>query len=192
MTQDPIERFKESLARWKATGFALYDAAALATAGNDGMPSVRVVLLKNVDSRGFVFYTNLESQKGRELAANPKASLCFWWWELHEQVRIEGTVERVSDEEADAYFATRERGSQIGAWASRQSEALASRRELEDAFAEFDEKYKDAPIPRPPYWSGYRLAPERIEFWHGKADRLHERYLYTRTPSGWDVTILYP
>jgi len=192
MTNDPIARFKELLAQAEQSGLSPHNAAALATAGKDPEPTVRMVLLKDVDDRGFVFYTNLESRKARQLADNPRASLCFWWPKLKRQVRIEGEIELVSNQEADEYFASRPRGSQIGAWASHQSSELSSREELLAAVALLTEKYKDRAVPRPPRWSGYRLAPERIEFWKEQPDRLHERELYARQPVGWKITLLAP
>jgi len=192
MSDNPIARFEELLAQAEQLGIELHNAAALATAGNDGQPCVRMVLLKDVDERGFVFYTNLESHKARQLADNPRASLCFWWPRLRRQVRIEGRVELVDEREADEYFASRPRGSQIGAWASQQSRELSSREELLAAVAGLTRKYQDQPVPRPPYWSGYRLAPERLEFWHEQPDRLHEREVYTRRRNAWQFTLLAP
>jgi pyridoxamine 5'-phosphate oxidase len=151
-----------------------------------------VVLLKNVDEQGFVFYTNYKSRKGREILAHPFVALCFHWPKAEEQVRIEGRVEQVSDAEADAYFNSRPRGSQIGAWASAQSEIVASREELEKAFAEIEARFQAKEIPRPPHWSGFRIIPERIEFWFGRNDRMHDRYLYVRTESGFTSSRLSP
>jgi pyridoxamine 5'-phosphate oxidase len=190
--KDLIARFKSGLEQAERTGLHLPNGGTLATVGPDGMPSGRVVLLKDVDERGFVFYTNLESRKARELAANPRASLCFWWPPLEQQVRIEGAVETVPGSEADGYWVTRPRGSQIGAWASRQSEPLASRADLVAEFERVRALYEGKPIPRPPFWSGYCLVPQRIEFWHGREDRLHERDLYTRTSKGWEKSFLSP
>ncbi len=192
MSYDPIGRFKKLLAQAEALGLTLANAAALATAGNDRHPTVRMVLLKGVDESGFVFYTNMESRKARQLGENPRASLCFWWEPVKRQVRIEGQVEKVSDREADAYFASRRRGSQIGAWASHQSRDLESRDQLIAAAKMFSEKYRDQPVPRPPFWSGYRLVPDRIEFWKEQPDRLHERELYSRGAEGWKITLLAP
>lgn len=168
------------------------NAMSLATAGTDGRPSVRMVLLKGVDDRGFVFYTNRESRKGRELAANPHAALCLHWKSLGRQVRIEGRVQPVGDDEADAYYASRGRGSRLGAWASQQSRRLESRSALAARVREFDEKYHDSDIPRPPHWGGYRVVPERIEFWHEGQDRLHTRIVYTRNGENWERKMLYP
>jgi pyridoxamine 5'-phosphate oxidase len=165
---------------------------SLATVGADGAPSVRIVLLKGVDERGFVFYTNLRSRKGRELVAVPKAALCFYWAPLDVQIRIEGSVEAVSDEEADAYFASRARESQIGAWASAQSESLASMDELRERVAEVERRFAGQPVPRPPHWSGRRVRPQRIEFWHAGAFRLHERRVFEREGDGWTMRLLFP
>lgn len=189
---DPIAAFQEALARAKTRETSDATAMTLATVSADGRPSARVVLLKSVDSQGFVFYTNFTSRKGRELEKHPYAALCFHWPAAAEQVRIEGHVERVSDAEADAYFASRPRGSQIGAWASTQSEIIASREELEKAFADVEERYRDRDVPRPPHWSGFRVAPERIEFWFGRDSRLHDRYLYVRTENGYSSNQLWP
>ena len=192
MNYDPIVRFKELLTQAEARGIQLHNAAAFATAGNDRQPSVRMLLLKDVDARGLVFYTNLESRKARQLSDNPRASACFWWPQLQRQVRIEGIVEAVSDSEADEYFATRPRGSQIGAWASHQSSELRSRDELIAAAQSIAAKYRDQKVPRPPSWSGYRLIPERIEFWKEQPDRLHEREVYSRASDGWNFVLLAP
>jgi pyridoxamine 5'-phosphate oxidase len=192
MNNDPIIRFKELLAKAEQLGIQPYNAAALATTGKDLQPTVRMLLLKDVDDRGFVFYTNLQSRKARQLTDNPRASACFWWPQLQRQVRIEGLVELVSDGEADEYFAGRPRGSQIGAWASNQSNELSSRDELVAAVTYFTAKFVDQAIPRPPQWSGYRLVPERIEFWKEEPERLHERDVYTRQANGWKVSLLAP
>lgn len=164
----------------------------LATADTHGRPSVRTVLLKGVDAHGLVWYTNTRSRKGAQLAANPRAAICVWWDLLKEQVAIEGAVERVSEEEADAYWRTRDRMSQIGAWASRQSEPLPSRAELLKRVALYTAKFAGAPVPRPAHWSGYRLLPERIEFWAARPFRLHERLLYERRGERWVKQLLYP
>jgi pyridoxamine 5'-phosphate oxidase len=192
MTNDPIVRFKEWLAKAEQLGIQPANAAAFATTGKDRQPTVRMLLLKAVDDRGFVFYTDLRSRKARQLTDCPRASACFWWPQLHRQVRIEGRVEWVSDREADEYFATRPRGSQIGAWASNQSSELSSRDELVAAVAFLTAKYGGQTVPRPPHWSGYRLIPQRIEFWKEQPDRLHERDVYTRQAQGWKVTLLAP
>ena len=164
----------------------------LSTVDENGQPSGRFVLLKAVDDRGFVFYTNLHSRKARALEANPRASLCFYWAGLGKQVRIEGAVERVSDEEADAYFATRPRDSQIGAWASEQSRPLSERQVLDRRVAEMSTKFFDVAVPRPPFWSGYRLVPQVMEFWTRDAARLHVREHYQRTDDGWTRSLLFP
>ena len=170
------------------------NAMSLATVDPDGMPDVRTVLLKGVDARGFVFYTNTESQKGRELAANPKAGLLFYWKSLNRQVRIRGPVEGVTPEEADAYFATRPKGAQLGAWASQQSRPLESRLAFEKAVALYGAKYALGTVPRPPYWSGYRIVPISIEFWHDRPFRLHDRIEFRRTGLGepWNKVRMYP
>ena len=170
------------------------DAMALATVDADGLPNVRMVLLKGFDERGFVFYSNEESQKGRELAANPKASLAFHWKSLRRQVRLRGTVATVSAAEADAYFATRPRSSQIGAWASRQSRPLESRLAFEKAIALNAAKFALGPIPRPPFWIGYRVTPAVMEFWHDRPYRLHDRVEFRRADAAaaWTKTRLYP
>ena len=169
-------------------------AMTVATVGADGRPAARTVLLKTVDERGFVFFTNFNSRKGRHLAANPQAALLFHWKHLQEgvQVKIEGTVEPVSAAEADDYFAVRPRGSQIGAWASLQSQTLASRELFEQRVAEVEKQYEGIDVPRPPHWSGFRVVPERIEFWYGARFRLHERQCYQRTDGVWTQVMLYP
>ncbi len=183
--------------RWYAEAgedarIAIPNAMTLATADADGRPSARVVLLKGHGEDGFVFYTNLGSPKARDLAANPRASLCFWWDALDRQVRVDGPVEPVSDEAADAYFASRPRGSRIGAWASRQSEVLEGRFELEKRVAKFTAKHAVGAVPRPPFWGGFRLIPETIEFWERRPFRLHIRHRWTRGEDGWALDELYP
>lgn len=189
---EPFALFGEWLA--DATGSEPNDpnAMALATVDTDGMPDVRMVLLKGFDTGGFVFYTNLESAKGRELAATPKAALCFHWKSLRRQVRVRGPVEAVTDAEADAYFATRPRGSRIGAWASKQSRPLESRFALEKAVASYTARYPVGDIPRPDHWSGFRIVPQTIEFWHDRPFRLHDRLTFTRDGGGWTTSRLYP
>ena len=167
-------------------------AMTLATTTPDGRPSARAVLLKGLDERGFVFYTNLESRKSTELFANPYAALCFLWKSLDRQVRVEGAVEQVDDEAADAYFASRPRDSQIGAWASDQSRPLASRAELERRVDEFESRFGAAEVPRPPYWSGFRVVPQRIEFWQERPFRLHDRFLFISEGEGWRREGLFP
>jgi pyridoxamine 5'-phosphate oxidase len=190
--RDPIAQF----ARWydeaREIERPLPHAVALATAGANGRPAVRMVLLKDFDARGFVFFTNYASRKGRELASNPHASLLFYWGGLERQVRVEGRIRKVSRRESDEYFRTRPRGSQLSAWASPQSEKLADRAELDGRFNAAAERYPDD-VPRPPHWGGYRLAPESIEFWQGREDRLHDRLLYRRGRSGqWRIERLAP
>ena len=169
-------------------------AMSLATVGTDGRPAARTVLLKGFDANGFVFYTNFNSRKGRQLAANPQAALLFHWKHIREgvQVKIEGTVEPVSAAEADAYFASRPRGSQIGAWASLQSQPLASRAVFEQRIIETEARFEGMDVPRPPHWSGFRVLPERIEFWYGAGFRLHERDCYERSGEVWSRVALYP
>ena len=192
---DPIERFRDVYALAEKLDRSIIpepNAMSLGTIGNRDQPYVRIVLLKAFDERGFVFYTSYDGRKGRQLIAHPRASLCFYWAPLSIQVRIEGRVTKVLDEEADAYFATRERGSQIGAWASRQSEPLETPTALDERVAKYEKEFEGKTVPRPEYWSGFRVWPERIEFWKGKPNRLHERHLYTRDGEGWLIETLYP
>jgi pyridoxamine 5'-phosphate oxidase len=192
MTDDPIHLFDSWFAEAKASEPNDPDAMALATVDSKGQPSVRMVLLKGHDDRGFVFYTNLDSRKGGELAANPQAALLFHWKSLRRQVRIEGPVEPVSDAEADAYFASRGRDSRLGAWASDQSRPLDSRAAFEARFEEMRARFDGGDVPRPPRWSGFRIIPRAIEFWNDRAHRLHERRLFVRTADGWTESLLYP
>ncbi len=192
---EPFLRFRDLLDAAKAVDSAVLPeptAFALGTVSADGQPSVRILLLKAVDERGFVFYTNYESRKGSELLAQPKAAMCFHWQPLERQVRVEGSARPVTSEEADAYFASRARGSQIGAWASIQSRPLANAGDLEARVTEVETRFADRPVPRPPHWSGFRLVPHRIEFWHNMPSRLHERHVYHREPDGWRTDTLYP
>jgi pyridoxamine 5'-phosphate oxidase len=191
-SDDPIATFTELFEQAKRSGLEEPEAMVLSTVDKDGRPSSRYVLLKELDARGFVFYTNLESRKARALAANPYAALCFYWPPLDKQVRIEGDVERVSDEDADAYFATRPRESQLGAWASKQSSALDSRASLEQQVEETRARFEGRAVPRPSYWSGYRVVPTAIEFWTRHAARLHDRAHFTREHGRWVRTLLYP
>jgi pyridoxamine 5'-phosphate oxidase len=192
---DPIERFRSVFALAEKLDRAIIpepNAMSLGTIGNRDQPYVRIVLLKAFDERGFVFYTSYDGRKGRQLIAHPRASLCFYWAPLSIQVRIEGRVTKVTEEEADAYFATRERRSQIGAWASHQSEPLETPTALDERVAKYEKEFEGKTVPRPEYWSGFRVWPERIEFWKGKPNRLHERHLYTRDGEGWLIETLYP
>ncbi len=190
---EPFELFKSWLGDAEAKEPNDPNAMALATVDASGMPDVRMVLLKGFDEDGFVFYTNLESQKGEELGSSMKAALCFHWKSLRRQVRVRGPVSEVTDAEADAYFATRARGSRIGAWASRQSRPLESRFALEKAVAEYTAKYVMGDIPRPKHWSGFRIVPQAIEFWADRPFRLHDRIVFSRSDEGgWDKTRLYP
>ncbi len=189
---EPIDLFRELLAEATEKEIENPDAAALATANADGVPSVRMVLIKQADENGFVFYTNMESQKGLELRSNPVASLCFYWKTLRRSVRVDGPVEPVSEAEADAYFASRPRQARIGAWASDQSRPLEGALALEKRVAKFALKFHIGAVPRPPHWTGQRVIPRKIEFWRNMPFRLHERTLYTRQGDGWSVTRLYP
>ena len=190
--RDPFARFAEVFERASATGIDDPNAMVASSIGESGRSSSRVVLLKSFDAQGFVFYTNFESRKGREILAHPQVSLNFFWREIREQVRIEGEAEQVGDDEADAYFASRPRGSQLGAWASRQSRPLSSRAKLVAAVAAFEAKYLGK-VPRPPHWSGFRVVPDYFEFWTAGKFRLHDRRTFERaTDGGWHTDRLYP
>lgn len=192
MTDDPISLFDTWFAEARASEPNDPGAMALATVDPDGRPSVRMVLLKGHGPAGFVFYTNLDSRKGDDLAANPNVALLFHWKSLRRQVRIEGAVEAVSDSEADIYFASRGRDSRLGAWASDQSRPLESRATFEARFDEMKARFENQPVPRPPRWSGFRVIPRAIELWQDRAHRLHERRLFTRAGDGWSEGMLYP
>ncbi len=190
--REALDRFDALFRRAAACDLNEPTAVTVATVDAGGRPSARVVLLKGYDASGFVFYTNTLSRKGRELATNPRVAMCLFWDPLMEQVRVEGRASPVADAEADAYWAGRHPGSQVGAWASDQSEPLESREALEARVASFTERFGDRPIPRPPHWSGYRVAPDRIEFWRSLPDRLHERTCYSLDDGGWRVSLLGP
>ncbi|MDP8910728.1 MAG: pyridoxamine 5'-phosphate oxidase [Actinomycetota bacterium] len=188
---DPLRQFESWFGRARTAGVSVPEAMAVATASGDGAPSVRMVLLRSVDERGFVFNTNYESRKARDLAENPRAALLFYWHELGRQIRIEGDVARVEPGEADIYFATRPRGSRLSAWASRQSEVVGARAELEAQWRAADERYA-GDVPRPPFWGGLRVTPASYEFWQHHEDRLHDRFRYRREAGAWVIDRLAP
>ena len=193
--QNPLSRFNRLYAEAQSVDRAILpepNAMSLATVGMSGNPSLRIVLMKGVDERGFVFYTSLDGRKGRELRTRPAAAICFHWAALEVQVRAEGPVTQVADREADEYFATRPREAQIGAWASIQSQPIEQASDLTDRIAEFERKFEGAAVARPPFWSGFRLRADRIEFWRNRPGRLHERHLYTRSGDSWTMETLYP
>jgi len=189
---NPIAMFDDWFEQAKEAGIVLPESLTLATASATGMPSARVVLLKSFDQSGFTFFTNYNSRKGQELTENPQAAMVFHWNILQRQVRIEGQIERVSEQESLAYFHSRPRGSQIGAWASAQSSEIDSRETLADKVKELDKKYQGKTIPLPPFWGGFKLIPTHMELWQGRADRLHDRYYFTQTTDGWQRTRLAP
>jgi pyridoxamine 5'-phosphate oxidase len=192
LAADPVEQFRRWFAEAGEAGERLPETVVLATATTDGVPSARAVLLKGVDARGFVVFTNHESRKGRELDANPRAALVFLWPTLGRQVRVEGPVERIGRDEVEDYFATRPRGSQLGAWASPQSTVIPNRGALDALVAAAEERFADAEIQAPPFWGGYRVRPEAVEFWQHQDDRLHDRLRYRRDGDGWTVERLAP
>jgi pyridoxamine 5'-phosphate oxidase len=192
VSPDPVTEFHRWFTQAREAKALEPNAMALATATPGGAPSVRIVLLKGYDERGFVFFTDYRSQKGVELEANPQAALAFYWSELERQVRISGTVERTSTEESESYFRTRPHGSRLGAWASHQSEVIQSRQQLESGLREVKARFATGDVPLPPYWGGYRLRPEQVEFWQGRENRLHDRIRYARDGDGWKVQRLSP
>ncbi|HET7706917.1 MAG TPA: pyridoxamine 5'-phosphate oxidase [Thermoanaerobaculia bacterium] len=190
---DPFKQFDRWFAQAREAQPILPEAMTVATAGNDSVVSARVCLLKGVDRRGFVFYTNYDSRKGRQIHENPWVSLCFFWPTLDRQVRVEGVAVKTTEEESEAYFATRPRGSQLGAWASNQSQVIMGRGDIEGKVADMDATYRDRPVPRPPHWGGYRVIPTFIEFWQGREDRLHDRFVYRlRDAKDWVIERLSP
>lgn len=189
---DPIALFERWYEEARRAGLYLYESVCLATATPVGAPAARMMLLKGFDERGFRFFTNYGSRKADELAANDKAALMFYWGVLHRQVRIEGTVERISEGESAEYFRTRPRGSQLGAWASQQSSVLAGREPLEEAYRKYEREFDGLEVPLPPFWGGFRLRPLRIEFWQGRANRLHDRLVYIKEGDDWKLVRLSP
>jgi pyridoxamine 5'-phosphate oxidase len=191
-TADPIAVFEQWFQEARTAGVPEPEAMTLATSSRKGFPSARIVLFKGMSRGGFAFYTNYESRKGRELDSNPRAALVFYWHKLRRQVRVEGRVERLTRAESDRYFVTRERGSQIGAWASNQSSEITGRSQLEDQVRAVEARFEGQSVRRPSYWGGYRVVPERIEFWQGRSHRLHERTVYTRSHGRWKTSLLSP
>lgn len=190
---DPIKQFANWFTAAIEAGIRDVNAMSLATATADAKPSVRIILLKGFDHDGFVFFTNYASEKGKQLEANPNAALGFYWIEIDRQIRISGTVERTPRDESERYFHSRPLGSQLGAWASRQSDVIDGRRVLDARMAKITERYRDKPVPLPPHWGGYRLKPDVIEFWQGRPNRLHDRFRYARQPNGsWRIERLAP
>jgi pyridoxamine 5'-phosphate oxidase len=189
---DPLRQFDRWFAEAQAAGVVEPNAATLATAAPDGRPSARIVLLKGRDAQGFTFFTNYESRKGRELAANPRATMLFFWKELERQVAVEGAVERVSAEESEEYFHSRPVGSRLGAWVSKQSRVIPGREHLESLFREYEAKHADGNVPRPDYWGGFRILPETLEFWQGRPSRLHDRLRYRKADGAWTIERLSP
>lgn len=192
LPSDPVVLFRRWYEDAERAGIHLPNAMALATASADGRPSIRHVLLREIEDRGFVFYTNHGSRKGIELAENPRAAFSIYWRELDRQISVTGDVSRVSEEQSDAYFATRPREARLGAWTSRQSSKIGSRDELMERFAAFDADYPGDEVPRPPFWGGFRIDPVTVEFWHGRQHRLHDRFLYERAAGGWTIRRLAP
>ena len=193
LDHDPFAQFAKWMEEARAAQPQLPEAMTVATSGHDGVVSARTCLLKSVDEHGFVFFTNYNSRKGGQVSENPRVALCFWWGALERQVRVEGAAVKTTEEESDAYFATRPRGSQLGAWASSQSSVITGRGDLDARFRELESNYRDVIVPRPPHWGGYRVIPVEIEFWQGRADRLHDRFVYRlRGSKDWIIERLSP